>query len=69
MSPQDKTGDLPSIYREEETHDAQYDLTDILTGIVFVAADRLQADVAKHIGDRISLSQSGTNKVATSSPD
>ena len=60
----------PSMYREEErTPYAQYDLTDILTDIVYVAADRLQVDVAKHIGERISLYQSGAVKVATSLPD
>ena len=57
------------MYREEETQDAQYHLTDVLTGMVYVAADRLQVDVAKHIGETICLYQSRTNKVATSSPD
>ena len=55
---------IPRSYREGVCL-LQYDLTDI----VYVAADRLQVDVAKHIGERISLYQSGAVKVATSEPD
>ena len=50
---------------EERTRSAQDDLTDI----VYVAADRLQVGVAKHIGERISLDQSGAINVATSLAD
>ena len=53
---------------EERTPYAQYEPADRLTDIVYVAADRPQADAAKHIGETISLHQSRTTNVTTSQP-
>ena len=53
---------------EERTPYAQYEPADVLTDIVYVAADRTQVDAAKHIGEIISLYHSGETKVATSQP-